>query len=471
MGKDQSGSLANLPPVNQILEHPDIQLLHERVSRTFILYVTQKVLSDIRSSIISNKTNQQAARYSLTDQVVARVKAAAVNIGRPGLRKVVNATGVILHTGLGRAPLSDLALTHLQGVVGGYCNLEFDLEQGMRGERNHHVEDLLCFLTGAEGACVVNNNAAAVFLALNTLSPGKEAIVSRGQLIVIGGSFRIPDVMEKSGAVMKEVGTTNKTHLSDYEKAFSDRTGLVCLVHPSNFRVRGFVAEPKTTDVVRLSHEQGVPVVQDLGGGVLFDLQEFGLPHEPVVQESLAEEIDVVTFSGDKVLGGPQCGIIVGKKYYVDKIRTNPLMRVLRCDKLIFAALEGTLKSFLTADKGLQSNKVMQMLLTSQEALHAKARRILDEVPSQIRERAKIAIQETKNQIGSGALPLEELQSVALSMRPDGMKVDNLARSFRSFDPPIVGRIHKEQLLFDLRTISPEDEPLVTQAICAVFAR
>ncbi|MFQ5676873.1 MAG: L-seryl-tRNA(Sec) selenium transferase, partial [bacterium] len=383
------------------------------------------------------------------------------SFGRPSLQRAINGTGIILHTGLGRAPLSTDAKENLLQVAEGYCNLELDLQTGKRGNRNSHVEELLCHLTGAEAACVVNNNAAAVLLALNTLCFGKEAIVSRGQLIEIGGSFRIPEVMEKSGAVMVEVGTTNKTHLKDYEKAICGQTGLLCLVHPSNFRVQGFTAEVSHADVVKLAARYDIPVLQDLGGGILVDLRDFGLPYEPVVQESVKSGLDVITFSGDKVLGGPQSGILVGKKTYIDEIKRNPLMRALRCDKLIYAALEATLRLFLQRGELASRNLVFKLLLMSVDELQKRAETLKKKLSEAVKN-TTIAIEDTRVEIGSGALPLEELPSKAISLRSRTIPTEILAQKFRTHTPPVIGYIREDRLFFDLRTVlANEDEVLL----------
>lgn len=386
------------------------------------------------------------------------------------LKRAINATGIILHTGLGRAPLSRVAQENLARIAEGYSTLEIDLESGKRGARTDHVEQLLCDLTGAEAACVVNNNAAAVFLALNTLSAGRDAIISRGQLVEIGGSFRIPEVMEKSGANMVEVGTTNKTHFSDYERAVSASTGVICVVHPSNYRVKGFVADVALAEIVALAHENGVPVLQDLGGGVLLDLQKFGLPYEPVARESIELGVDVVTFSGDKVLGGPQAGIMIGKSDYISKIKSNPLMRILRCDKLIYAALEATLKSYLQESQLLAENSVFAMLLTPTENLSKRIRKLKKQLPDSVTSACAISEKDTTVQIGSGALPLEALPSKALILNPHDITTEELARKFRMQDPPIIGYIRDDELHLDFRTIFEKEDAIVLAGIKKAFS-
>jgi L-seryl-tRNA(Ser) seleniumtransferase len=386
------------------------------------------------------------------------------------LRKAINATGIILHTGLGRAPLSEEARENLMKITEGYCTLEIDLERGKRGERTDHVEDLLCKLTGAEAACVVNNNAAAVLLTLNTLCFGKEAIISRGQLIEIGGSFRIPEVMTKSGAVMVEVGTTNKTHLRDYEKAITKNTGLLFAVHPSNYRIKGFTAEVKLQDLVSLGKKYGVPVAQDLGGGVLVDLRKYDLPYEPVAREGVETGVDVITFSGDKVLGGPQSGILVGKKTYIDAIKTNPLMRALRCDKLIYATLEPTLKLYLRENDLVKKNRVLNMLLEPLGGLEKRIKNVKKRIATVDKSKVDIKIESTTVQMGSGALPLEEIASRALSIRANTIATENLAKKFRLYEPPIIGYIREDRLYFDFRTIFREEDVILIDAFNEILA-
>lgn len=458
---ENKNPLALLPSANDILQSPGIKELSEQISPKFVLSRVQKHIQIIRENLQNQKIVKQTTREHLAELIIKRSVQEIRDFLQPNLRKVINATGIILHTGLGRAPLSDSARENLLQVIDGYCNLELYLNSGKRGKREKHVEELLCFLTGAEAACVVNNNAAAVFLALNTLSFGKEAIVSRGQLIEIGGSFRIPEVMEKSGVNMVEVGTTNKTHLHDYEKAITPNTGVICVVHPSNFRVKGFTAEAQRSALIDLAHENQIPVLHDLGGGVLVDLRDFNLPYEPVVSEAVANGADVVTFSGDKVLGGPQCGIIVGKKTAIEKIKTNPLMRVLRCDKLTYSLLEPTLKLYLQNDFLLEKNLVLKMLLEPVEKLKERVQRFIGNLPKSVKTKCEIQAEKSVVQIGSGALPLEELPSWAVSLNPHAISCEQLARKFRKAEMPVLGYIRDEKLYLDFRTVFEKDEPVL----------
>ncbi len=461
--------LAHIPPVNDVLAQPPIQALSEQYSRDLVVTLVQEAIAAYRQACLQGRVAGEPTRQKITSQLVERVTSELHALLQPSLRPVINATGVILHTGLGRAPLPAAARENLQAVARGYCSLELDLETGKRGDRGKHVERLLCLLTGAEAACVVNNNAAAVLLTLNTLSFGKEAVVSRGQLIEIGGAFRIPEVMEKSGARMVEVGTTNKTHLRDYERALSENTGVICVVHPSNYRVLGFTAEVALEELVELAHQHDVPLFQDLGGGVLFDFREHGLPYEPVAGESIRAGVDVVTFSGDKVLGGPQCGIIVGKRRYVDEIKRNPLMRAVRCDKLIYAALEPTLKLYLKPDRLFQDNVVLQLLTTPLASLETRARKLLDQIPPKVRNTCAVEVVDSRVQIGSGALPLEELPSRALSLKPNQDRTERLAQRFRRHEPPVVGYVRDDRLFLDLRTVLPEEDEVLLQAIQTIL--
>ncbi|MFQ5768888.1 MAG: L-seryl-tRNA(Sec) selenium transferase [bacterium] len=465
MENHKQKALSKIPPINQILEHTKIQPLILKYSHDLILTIAQQETRLFKEHLLQDKALINFSRQEIVEEIVHRILTYLNKLLQPGLKKVVNGTGIILHTGLGRAPLIDEVKKNIQRIVEGYCSLEIDLESGGRGDRTTHVEEMLCKLTGAEAACVVNNNAAAVLLTLNTLSFAKEAIISRGQLIEIGGSFRIPEVMEKSGARMVEVGTTNKTHLKDYEKAISDNTGLICLVHPSNYRVKGFTTEVDLKDVVKLGQKHDVAVLQDLGGGVLIDLRKYNLPYEPVVRESVDCGVDVITFSGDKVLGGPQSGIIVGKRQYLDKIKSNPLMRTLRCDKLIYAALAPTLKLYFQEQELLKRHHVLKMLIAPLENLEKRAKRVRRKLSNRAKSNCQIEVEDTFIQIGSGALPLEELPSKALSLQSKSIPVDRLAQKFRLHDPPIIGYIREDKLYFDFRTIFEEEEEILNSAM------
>jgi len=467
MKTDKQTLLSRIPQIGEILSHPQLQPSLERFSRDWIVRIVQRETDQLRQSLLQEASfSKNLTSDGLLEQIVTNSLRRVEQKMQPSLKSAVNGTGVILHTGLGRAPLSEAAKANLVQIADGYSSLELDLENGKRGKRDAHVEGLLCDLTGAEAACVVNNNAGAVFLALNTLSSGRDAIISRGQLVEIGGSFRIPEVMEKSGAKMVEVGTTNKTHLNDYERALSENTGVICVVHQSNYRVKGFVAEVELVELVALARKRNVPLLQDLGGGVLVDLRKFGLPYEPVARDSIELGADVVTFSGDKVLGGPQAGILVGKFEYISKIKSNPLMRVLRCDKLIYATLESTLKSYLQESRLIAENLVLKMLTEPVENLSKRIQKLKKELSNAISgKRCDISEKDTTVQIGSGALPLEAIPSKALTLKPKEISTEGLARKLRTQTPPVIGYIRDDELYVDFRTVFEKQDSIVLAAV------
>jgi L-seryl-tRNA(Ser) seleniumtransferase len=374
-----------------------------------------------------------------------------------------------MHSGLGRAVLSADAGEALRDIAAGYSTLALDLESGRRVPRDRHVEGLLRELTGAEAATVANNNAAATVLILNTLARGKEVVVSRGQLVEIGGSFRMPDVMATSGAVLREVGTTNKTHLADYERALSDATGAILRVHHSNYRIVGFAEEPPIEDLAALGRARGVPVIDDLGSGALVDLARFGLATEPLVTASVRAGADVVCFSGDKLIGGPQSGIIAGKSDWIHKIRKNPLARAFRCGKLTLAALEATLKLFLAPDKLVERHPIYRMLALTPDELARRARKMAASLRKALPASAAVAVEDGASQVGSGAVPVETLPTKVLAVRSTALPPEELARRLRFSTPPVFARIHKDAVLFDLRTIQPGEDALVERAIAEIL--
>ncbi len=382
-------------------------------------------------------------------------------LNRPHLRPVINATGVVIHTNLGRSPLPAEALEAILRVGGTYSNLEFDLATGERGSRYSLVEELLCELSGAEAGLVVNNNAAAVLLTLSTLAAGREVIVSRGQLVEIGGSFRIPEVMERSGARLVEVGATNRTHLRDYEAAIGEHTALLLKVHTSNYRMIGFTSEVALADLAALGARHGLPVMEDLGSGSLVDTARFGLTKEPTVREAVASGASVVTFSGDKLLGGPQAGLIVGRREIIDRIKKNPLNRALRIDKFTLAALEATLRLYRDEELAIAAVPTLRMLAQNRREIGQRAARLKRRIGGQLNGRCQISVVDVESRVGGGALPEQGLPSRALALRPAGMSVGELESGLRRLTPPIVGRIEDETLLLDLRTVAdPEVGPL-----------
>lgn len=442
--------LAKLPSVDLILNQDKMIKLCDQFSRELVKGRCQSAIADMRAAILKGEKSESVTRENLMNELVENIVDGLNKDLSPSLKPVINATGVILHTGLGRAPLSEEARKQVDAVIEGYSNLELDMETGKRGDRTAHVERLLCELTGAESALVVNNNAAAVFIALNTLAFKKEAVISRGQLVEIGGSFRIPEVMEKSGCLMKEVGTTNKTKLSDYENAIGRKTGAVVVAHTSNYRVLGFTAEVELGELVQLCASKKVPLIHDLGAGVLVDLRQFGLPYEPLVQDSVKSGADVITFSGDKVLGGPQAGLIVGKKRYLDRIKKNPIMRAVRCDKMVYAALEATLRLYYSENSLSRNNMTLAMFAASEEEVAKKCQYVLGKIKSN-----SLAVREEKSesQAGSGALPLEKIPSRALVLSSATVDAEKIAGYFRRNQPPIMGYIQNEEFYLDMRTV------------------
>ena len=385
---------------------------------------------------------------------------------------MVNGTGVVIHTNLGRSLLAPQAIAQMESVARYYSNLEYDLDQGERGSRYSHVEDLLLELTGAEAALVVNNNAAAVLLALDTLARGREVVVSRGQLIEIGGSFRIPEVMSRSGAVLREVGTTNKTHLRDYENALSDRTALLLKVHTSNFRILGFTAEVPLEELVALGRTHQIPVMEDLGSGSLLDLSPFGLEKEPTVPEAVRSGADLITFSGDKLLGGPQAGITRRSERNDSSSSAGiPSTRALRIDKITLAALEATLHLYRRADQALREIPTLRMLSLALPDLHRRARRWLRLLRRAIGSKIQIEITLTQSQVGGGALPLSTPDSYALVLTPQTGTINELEKHLRSREIPIIGRIEKERLLLDLRTLQEADRPVLLRGLTEWISR
>jgi len=388
---------------------------------------------------------------------------------KPTLTRAINGLGVILHTGLGRAPLSKAAQEALADVSEHFSSLEIDLETGRRGSRYRHIEPLLCELTGAEAAMVVNNNCAATLLILSGLAKGREAIVSRGQLIEIGGAFRIPDVMQQSGCKMVEVGTTNRTHLRDYKNAITSETALLLRVHTSNYKITGFTKEVGLEELVGLAREAKVLVVDDLGSGALIDLSKYGLPKEPLVQESVKAGADVICFSGDKLISASQAGIIVGKKKYIDLLKKHPLTRAMRCGKLTYAVLERTLELFLDEERVVKEHALFQLLLKTPQQMQEEAETLVSQVQARLKDKAAVQVKPALSEIGGGSLATESLESRVVSVRPKTMHVDELARRMRLNRPPVFGRVEKGEYLLDFRTLRQDEIPIIAAALQSAF--
>lgn len=457
--------LRHLPSVNELLEHPQVKQLVERVNHNVVVTGARDILDEVRSQI--RQAGEQVT-VPTPQEIANRIAEWIHQAEKPRLRPVINGTGVLLHTGLGRAPLAEEALTAIHSVAAGYSSLEVDLDSGDRSQRGLSVEPLLCELTGAEAAVVVNNNAGATMLTLSALARGQEVIVSRGQLIEIGGSYRLPAVMEMSGAKLKEVGTTNKTHLSDYEEAINEETGALMKVHPSNYVVVGFSDSVETAPLAQLAHANDLPLIDDIGSGALFDFSQYGLADEPVIGASLEAGADVVLFSGDKLLGGPQCGIVVGKKKYIEKILRHPMMRALRVDKMTLAALAATLKLCRDRETAERSIPLLAMLSTSLENLRHRGERIAPQIESlpAIQSAELIA---TEAMLGGGSLPTQQIPSLGIAIKPERLSVARLAQLLRNATPAIFGRIAHDQLILDLRSIPPRhDVELVTSLTSVV---
>jgi len=454
-------NLQNLPSVASVISCEDIESLVKCYRRELIVDVVRMVLNRWRQKVSASGIG--ANRSEILRLVCSDVRSFCKQWDNPPMRRIINATGVILHTGLGRAPLARSVQESLLRSSS-YTDIEFDLKSGKRGSRIKHVSSLLSQLCGAKAVAVVNNNAAAVMLSLQALAFDQEVLVSRGQLVEIGGSFRIPDIVEASGAHLREVGTTNRTHLTDYASAINENTGAIFVVHPSNFRVCGFTAETSIEDLVQLAKRAEIPLIYDLGGGALFDLTTLGLPKEPVVSEELARGADIVTFSADKILGGPQAGLIAGRKDLLDQMVKCPLMRVLRCDKLIYAALSSTLNLYrLNPDILVSKLPVLGMLTVEPRSLLVRAEKLLNMLNPFLKKTALIISSEAN--VGSGVLPLTTLPSWAIALKNDELSVERMAKILRELEVPIVGRIESDQFLLDMRTVEEFEIEQIANAL------
>ncbi|MBI1987391.1 MAG: L-seryl-tRNA(Sec) selenium transferase [Nitrospinae bacterium] len=465
--------LRGLPSVDELLQKlSSLEGIGERSRRRMVESI-REVLERLRRSILQADTLSRLNDIDLSEgHLLQEVEGQVARQEAPSLRRVINATGIILHTNLGRALLPQAALENLVAIGKYYSNLEYDLLSGERGSRHSHVEELMRRLTGAEAALSVNNNAAAVLLSLDTLAQGQEVIVSRGQLVEIGGSFRIPDIMKKSGARLVEVGTTNKTRMEDYRAAITPETALLLKVHTSNFRVVGFTAEASREELVELGRQHQLPVMEDLGSGNFIDLARYGLAAEPTVQEVVRAGVDLVTFSGDKLLGGPQAGVILGRQDLIGRIKKNPLTRALRIDKLTLAALESTLRLYLDEEVAIQQIPTLRMLTASPQAVEKRCKALLRKTQrlngrriAENRYPLEVLILDEHSQAGGGSLPLELLPTKVLALRSPTASSETLERLFRANEPPILGRLQKDFLYLDLRTVQEEEEVELLQAI------
>ena len=463
---DTKSLLRALPKTDELLRRDDLAALASTLPRPVVTDAVRDAVEAIRARVLAG----EEALFD-DDSIAEDAIDLARDRMRPSLRPLVNATGIIVHTNLGRSRLSDEALRAVVEVAGNYSTLEYDVETGERGSRHTHVERLICDLTGAEAAMAVNNNAAAVLLAIAGLAKGKEAIVSRGQQVEIGGSFRIPDVMRQSGAKMVEVGATNKTHLADYANAITPKTGLLLKVHSSNFRVVGFTEEVSLADLVALGAEHGVPVYEDQGSGVLIDLAPYGLPDEPTVRSSIEAGVDLVSVSGDKLLGGPQAGILAGTKPVIDRLKKHPLARALRLDKMTLAALEATLRLYLDPERALRDVPTLRMLTESPESVAARARTLVDRIVAATGEAFWVAAMPDVSRAGGGALPLADIPTTIVTLSPREMSANDLEAALRLGNPTIIARIRDARVVLDPRTLSDHEADLVVARLAEIAAR
>jgi L-seryl-tRNA(Ser) seleniumtransferase len=447
--------LRQIPPVDELLSRTALRELEGRIGHRLVVEATRQVLQSLREKVLNGSLASVSVEW-LEKEILAEVESTAGF----SLQPVINATGVVLHTNLGRAPLAPEALDHLAQVAAGYSNLEYDLERGERGKRDAHTDRLFCQLLGAERALVVNNNAAAVLLALNTLAEGSEVVVSRGELIEIGGSFRVPDVCAKSGAVLREVGTTNRTRSSDYGAAITERTRVLLRVHPSNFRIIGFTERPGLDELVELARKHNLLLMEDLGSGCMVDLAAWGVRDEPRATLSLKAGVDLVTFSGDKLLGGPQAGILAGKREILERIRKNPLFRALRVDKLTIAALEATVSLYLRGQLG--SIPTLRMMRLSKTEITARAARVAQRVSAQPGFCA--VVREGDSVMGGGSTPGQVLPTSLVAVTHARHSAQELEEMLRRHKPPIIARVEENALLLDLRTVLEDQEEEIARA-------
>jgi len=461
--------LRRLPAIDQLLTAARNDAFLAQAPPVLVTRMARQTVALLRTTILSDGTVDPA--QLAIDAVLDRLRRSIAEALRFRLRRTINATGVVVHTNLGRSLLAEAAVENLCRVARHYSNLEYDLAKGQRGSRYSAVHDILCEITGAEAAMVVNNNAAAVLLCLETMAAGRQVIVSRGELVEIGGSFRIPDVMAKSGAILKEVGTTNRTHRRDYVGAIGPETALLLKVHTSNYALVGFTAEVPLAEMVSLGREHDVPVMNDLGSGNFIDLSAYGLPGEPTVQQTVATGVDLVTFSGDKLLGGPQAGIILGRAALIERIRQNPINRALRIDKLTLAALEATLRLYRDPRDALDRIPTLRMLTEPMEVLSRRADDLAQELAALQSPHLRVTVGQGASKAGGGALPLLNLATRLVGLRIEGMSVDAIERALRANDPPIIGRIENDTFFMDVRTVADDEIPLIAAALSHLTTR
>jgi len=463
MEEETLNRLKLLPKIDELLNALALKDKYKDLSREVLKYLCQRFVEELRQKILAGQL------LPSEDEIMALLEGKIADLLQPRLRRVVNATGIIVHTNLGRAPLCAEALRAVGEVGGNYSNLEYDIDKGERGRRQDHLKGILCLLSGAEDALVVNNNAAAVLLALNTIARGREVIVSRGELVEIGGGFRIPEVMKERGAILREVGTTNKTKREDYENAIGPETALLLKVHRSNFQIVGFTEEVKLQDLVSLARRYSIPTMNDLGSGCLLDLSVYGLMKEPTVQEAIATGVDLVTISGDKLLGGPQAGIILGKRELIEKMERNPLYRALRLDKLTLAALEATLRLYLKPPQVVRELRVLRAITSPYDAVKRRARKLLTHLRRVIKGDVSFVLKKGSSYTGGGALPMMEIPTALLCVSSKKISATVLEKRLRSYKIPVIARIEEDRVTFDLRTVEEEELKILGAALKTAF--
>ncbi len=457
--------LRKLPSVDELLKDERVRGWLSSHPRVLVLDALRHALDGIRKSVLAGSGGTGEEPDLSPAAVLAAAERVLAALARPSLRPLINATGVVVHTNLGRSLLSEAAVRRVVEVNRSYSNLEYDIDAGGRGKRYTHIERILTRLTGAEAATAVNNNAAAVLLCLNTLARGKEVVVSRGELVEIGGSFRVPEVMERGGAVLHEVGTTNKTHLKDYQKAINENTGLLLKVHTSNYKIVGFTKEVPPAELARLGRKHDIPVMWDLGSGSFLDLAAYGVGDEPTVQQAMDADVDILTFSGDKLLGGPQAGMILGKRQYLDLIRSNPLARALRIDKMTLAALEATLTQYLEMDKAVRDIPTLWMLTQPLSEIERKAALLAGGIEETAGPGLRVLVQDDLSQTGGGALPAGRLPTKVVAISHGTLSANQLESQFRLGDPAVIVRIREGMVLFDPRTLNDGEIAKIVEAV------
>lgn len=465
---DKKSLYRMIPQVDRLLQDEQFSSMLKETNPSYIIESISLELNQVRESIRIGELHTEQLVIDRLTRLPNRICERAKKLGQYHMRRVINGTGILLHTNLGRAPFSENHIKKLTKLLQGYSNLEYNLEQGHRGERYAHFKDVICRITGAEDAIAVNNNAAAVLLVLSALCNEKEVVVSRGELIEIGGKFRIPDVVSQGGAILKEIGTTNKTHLEDYAAAMTEQTGAILKVHTSNYRIVGFMESVEVKELSRLAKNFQIPLIEDLGSGILLNLRKYGLEYEPTVKDSLEQGADLVCFSGDKLFGGPQAGIILGKEKYIRMLKQHPLMRALRIDKFTTAALEIICQEYELEEQAIKNIPVLSMLVQSVEEVEKRAEHLF-QILQDVNYQCKLNIEDCMSQAGGGSLPAQEIKSKAVTFKPKDISINSMEKKLRFLELPILVRLAENKILVDLRTVSNDEVDLLASGIKKVL--